>query len=83
MSDFTVRDAVAWLGITWEAYVAATKTSAGRHGGPMISALLAAQKAHQSKSGITAQQILDRFGIDPANPAKAHQAFDARGQQWD
>lgn len=75
MSEFTVRDAVSWLGITWEAYVKATKTSAGRHGGPMVSALIEARDIHRSGANTSPEQVLARHGIDPADPAKAHRAF--------
>jgi hypothetical protein len=71
--DFTVRDAVAWLGLTWDAYVEAEDTSRDYHGGPMNSAILAARDAQGTD--ITPAEVLARFGIDPANPTAAQKRY--------
>jgi hypothetical protein len=71
---FTIPDAVAWLGIDWLAFLEAENILTGRHGGPLVGALLDARDAQGTF--ITPAQVLAKHGIDPANPCAAARAYD-------
>ncbi|MCX6553056.1 MAG: glycosyltransferase family 4 protein, partial [Acidobacteria bacterium] len=76
---------VQWLGIDWDTYASAEKLTAGMHGGPLAAAILDARAAQSSdtshaRPGIvpgttTAEDVLSKYGIDPADPAAAVRAF--------
>ena len=93
VDTFTVRDGVQWLGIDWDSYASAEKLSAGMHGGPLAAAILDARAAQSSdtshaRPGIvpgttTAEDVLSKYGIDPADPAAAVRAFIGdRSRTW-
>lgn len=81
MSDFTVRDAVAWLGIPFDVYLESGEILKGRHGNPLMSAVLAAREAQGTD--ITPAQVLARFGIDPAEPLAAVRRYDKDRSRYD
>ncbi len=73
---FTPLDALAWLGISEEAYRESGRILAGRHGNPIASALLAAREAQGTD--MTPEMVLARYDIDPADPLVAVRAYDRR-----
>jgi hypothetical protein len=79
--EFTVRDALTWLGIPWEIYVKSEEILSGRHGSPIRSALLDARRARGTDT--TAAQILAQHGIDPADPLAAVRAYDKGRRTFD
>lgn len=78
---FTVRDALAWLGIDKAAYLAASDVLTGRHGGPLVSAVLDARAAQGTST--TPAEVLARYGIDPADPVAAARRYDRRRAAYD
>lgn len=72
--EFTVRDAVDWLGLTWDDYIAMNDVLRGIHGGPQIDAIMAVQWPAQRRA-TTPEQVLARCGIDPADPVAAAKAY--------
>lgn len=78
---FTVADALAWLGISLADYEAACNVLRGRHGGPFVGALLDARAAQGTD--VTAIDVLNRHGIDPANPVAAAVAYDKGRSAYD
>lgn len=83
MSAFTVPDGLAWLGITPETYERSWEILRGRHGNPIASALLDARDVHLGKLDATPEQVLAKYGIDPADPLKAVRAYDKSQQRYD
>lgn len=78
---FTVRDAVAWLGVDWLDWMEAENLLVGRHGGPLVAALLDARDAQGTD--ITPAQVLAKHGIDPANPTAAARRYDRQRSGYD
>ena len=78
---FSVRDGLAWLGISDTDYEQAHQMTAGRHGNPLGAALLDARAAQSN--GETAEAVLSRHGIDPANPLAAVRQYVRRRSQFD
>lgn len=76
---FTMRDAAAWLGISWDIVEAEWNT--GRHGGPIGAALLDARDAQGTATPPV--QVLARHGIDPDDPLAAVKAFDKARARFD
>lgn len=81
MSEFTVRDALAWLGISWEDYEKSTEILKGRHGNPIQTALLQARSAQGTD--VTPAAVLATCGIDPADPLAAVRRFDKGRKRYD
>lgn len=79
--SFTVRDGLAWLGITWETYEQSAKILAGRHGNPIGSALLDARSAQGTD--IAPDEVLARHGIDPSDPPAAVRSYNKRQERYD
>jgi hypothetical protein len=79
--EFTVRDGAAWLGLPWSVFEEAAQVLSGRHGGPFVSALLDARDAQGTST--TADEILARHGIDPADPLDAAHRFDRDRARYD
>lgn len=75
VEDFTVAEALVWLGVSREDYLAAAEITRDNHGGPMMFALLAAKQVHDGRSDVTPAQVLARFDIDPADPSAAHRRY--------
>lgn len=75
-SEFTVHDAVEWLGLTWEQYVVSTEVLRGRHGNPLASAVLSVRYEYQ-RAARTPAEVLSEHGIDPADPMAAVRRFEA------
>jgi hypothetical protein len=80
-AGFTVRDGLDWLGISLADYTTSVQILRGRHGNPIMSALLAARDAQGTDT--TPAQVLARFGIDPDDPLAAVRAFDHHRAQYD
>jgi thymidylate synthase len=78
---FSVRDGLAWLGISLADYERANEITAGRHGNPFTSALLDARAAQAN--GETPETVLSRHGIDPAQPLAAVREYDQRRSRFD
>lgn len=81
MSEFSVRDGLAWLGISWEDYEKSSKLLAGRHGNPIGAALLDARDAQGTD--ITPEVVLAKHGIDPADPLAAVGRYDKQRGRYD
>jgi hypothetical protein len=81
VKEFTVRDGLAWLGITMADYEKSMEILRGRHGNPINSALLDARKAQGTDT--TAAQVLARYGIDPTDPLAAVRTFDKSRSSFD
>lgn len=79
--EFTVRDGLIWLGISYETYEESAKILAGRHGNPIGSALLDARSAQGTD--ITPAEVLARHGIDPADPLAAVRAYNRERTRFD
>lgn len=81
--EFTPLDALAWLGITEEAWNESWEILRGRHGNPLMAAVLDARKVHQGTETWTPEQILAQHGIDPADPLAAARAYDKAQTRFD
>lgn len=79
--EFTVRDGLAWLGISWENYERSAEILRGRHGNPIESALLDARKAQGTDT--TPDQVLAQYGIDATDPLAAVRAYDRSQRRFD
>lgn len=80
--EFSVRDGLAWLGITWEDYERVWDLLKGVHGGPLNAALLDARKAQGTNT--TPTEVLEKHGIDPAHPMDAARRYlRDRSAYWD
>lgn len=78
---FSVKDGLAWLGISLADYETASKMTAGRHGNPITSALLDARAAQSN--GETRETVLSRHGIDPTEPLDAVREYDRQRSRFD
>jgi len=81
MNEFTVPDGLRWLGITMADYERSWIILAGRHGNPIMAALLDARAAQGTD--VTPADILARHGIDPIDPLAAVRAYDVARQRFD
>jgi hypothetical protein len=81
VSEFSVRDGLTWLGISWEDYEKSSKILAGRHGNPIGAALLDARDAQGTDT--TAEAVLAKHGIDPADPLAAVRRYDKQRGKFD
>ena len=79
--EFTVADALNWLGITPDIYEQSWEILKGRHGNPIMSALLDARKAQGTDT--TPEQVLARYGIDPTDPLAAVRTYDRQRARFD
>lgn len=80
-TEFTVTDALAWLGLSEADWERSWEILAGRHGNPLSNALLDARKAQGTDT--TAAEVLARYGIDPADPLAAVRDYDRRRSVFD
>ena len=78
---FTVRDGLAWLGISMTDYEEAHRLTIGRHGNPIGSALLDARKAQHN--GETPDVVLARHGIDPGDVLAAVREYVRQRSRFD
>lgn len=84
MTDPTVRQALEWLGVTWEDYVKYDKVLEGMHGSPLTSALLDARRVLTGEAEGTPAAILALHGVDPHNVIASAKAFRTqRSGTWD
>lgn len=78
---FTGQDGLDWLGITMEDYLKSEDILRGRHGNPLMFALMDARAAQGTDT--TPADVLARYGIDPADPLKAARTYDKHRSQFD
>lgn len=81
MSEFTVRDGLDWLGISFADYEKSFTILKGRHGNPLGAALLDAREAQGTAT--TPEAVLTKHGIDPADPLVAVRRFDKARSRYD
>lgn len=79
--DFSVKDGLAWLGISLADYERACEITAGRHGNPFVFALLDAKVAQGNSE--TREAVLSRHGIDLTDPLEAVREYDQRCRHFD
>jgi hypothetical protein len=79
--EFTVQDGLDWLGIELATYEKSWEILKGRHGNPLMFALLDARKAQGTDT--TPAEVLARYDIDPANPLAAARAYDRSQRKFD
>lgn len=80
-AEFTVPDGLAWLGIDMATYQRSWDILQGRHGNPIMFALLEARDAQGTDT--TAAQVLAKYGIDPSSPLDAVRAYDKNQSRFD
>lgn len=91
--EFTVRDGLAWLGLSWDEYAESTELLDGMHGSPLDAALLDARAANSAdpshaRPGITfgvttAEEVLAKHQVSQANPLESVRNFiDRRSTTW-
>lgn len=71
--EFTIRDGVAWLGWTWAQYVEMATYAAGVHGGPHVTAMLAARDAQGTAT--TPAEVLAAAGFGDEDPLTTVKRF--------
>ena len=68
--NFTVRDGVAWLGLSWDDYLVIRKIGTFGLGG-LSNALLDAREVSEGRLDLTPAEVLARNGVDLSRGVKA------------